>query len=410
MFRTIDITYDITTNQVIGGIASLYLPADTPYFVFPETVLVRMSVYSVAPLQTYTAYTGFSDSDLYSATLNIDYDPTTQNLAKANDDLFNSTTDWALANPAAGRLCFKLSLDTDEMYTALGAAMSLTNPYLEITVRKQNDSYLSTIVRIPVSVLNDMGQFPLTALTLSTDFSGTAPSTSTITMLTDQTANIAVGAQVRVQYASTYHFTTVQAITSGLLTLTESTLPLTAGAIQAVAYQPASALGSYYSSSTLVTALSGKQPKDLTATAGDFAIFNASGSTVTAGQPLPDFATTYYRVFRTGTINFKMPPSYHTVYTVPTGHVFCIDTVEPVIHSITGYSGQPSIGVGNVANPTEYLAATPFTKTLAGERQVITVDSPAVPAGTEIKTLVQVATASTTMFGYMLVKGYLIPI
>jgi hypothetical protein len=64
-----------------------------------------------------------------------------------------------------------------------------------------------------------------------TDFSTTAPSSSTITMLTDQTGNIPVGAGVKFKASGTYYRGQVTAITNNLTTISGAPLPTTTGAL-----------------------------------------------------------------------------------------------------------------------------------------------------------------------------------
>lgn len=75
------------------------------------------------------------------------------------------------------------------------------------------------------------------ALTATTDFSTTAASTSTATMNTDQTANIAVGYELRYTTGGTVRYGVVDAIAANLLTI--GGYPFTAGAgnLTALAYR-----------------------------------------------------------------------------------------------------------------------------------------------------------------------------
>ena len=75
-----------------------------------------------------------------------------------------------------------------------------------------------------------------TALTITTDFNDDPASTSTITMNTDQTANIAPGMAIRYTNNGSVHYGKVSAITSNLMTIRGPALSDTDGHLTALAY------------------------------------------------------------------------------------------------------------------------------------------------------------------------------
>lgn len=75
-----------------------------------------------------------------------------------------------------------------------------------------------------------------TALVSTTDFSTTAASTSTITMVTDQTATIKPGMAIRFTLSGTVYYAVCTAITSNLLTIAGAPLTTTASALTALSY------------------------------------------------------------------------------------------------------------------------------------------------------------------------------
>ena len=75
-----------------------------------------------------------------------------------------------------------------------------------------------------------------TALTATTDFSTTAPGTSTITMSTDQTANIKVGYPIRYTLSAVVYYGIVTVMASNLMTIAGAPLTTGAGALTALAY------------------------------------------------------------------------------------------------------------------------------------------------------------------------------
>lgn len=75
-----------------------------------------------------------------------------------------------------------------------------------------------------------------TALTATTDFATTAPSTSTITMNTDQTANIKTGYALKLTFNTYTYYAQVTAITSSLLTFRGPPITTGAGLLTAVSW------------------------------------------------------------------------------------------------------------------------------------------------------------------------------
>jgi len=67
-----------------------------------------------------------------------------------------------------------------------------------------------------------------TQLTATTDFATTAPSTSTITMNTDQTGNIEIGDPIKFKLSGSYYWAQCAALTANLMTIRGA--PLTTGA------------------------------------------------------------------------------------------------------------------------------------------------------------------------------------
>jgi hypothetical protein len=79
-----------------------------------------------------------------------------------------------------------------------------------------------------------------TALVATTDFSTTGASTSTITMVTDQTAIIPVNSPIRYTYNGVVYYGQVTALTSILMTIAGPTIGTGAGLLTALAWGDAS--------------------------------------------------------------------------------------------------------------------------------------------------------------------------
>lgn len=97
---------------------------------------------------------------------------------------------------------------------------------------------LDSTGKVPAAQLSSVGggSSKWSSLTASTDFSTTAASTSTITMVTDQTANISPGMAIKFTLSGTVYYAICSAITSSLLTISGAPLTTTASALTALSY------------------------------------------------------------------------------------------------------------------------------------------------------------------------------
>jgi len=110
------------------------------------------------------------------------------------------------------------------------------------------------------------GSSPWTALTATTDFATTGASTSTITMNTDQTANIKIGTRIKMTFNSATQYGIVSAITSALLTFRGQAITTGSGLLTALSWGDASrnveitfTFPSYYEGATTSTAINDRQ-------------------------------------------------------------------------------------------------------------------------------------------------------
>lgn len=100
-----------------------------------------------------------------------------------------------------------------------------------------------------------------TVLTATTDFATTGASTSTITMNTDQTANIKIGARIKMTFNGATQYGQVTALTSSLLTFRGQPITTGAGLLTALSWRDSRAeqisfsIPGYYESVSTSTAI-----------------------------------------------------------------------------------------------------------------------------------------------------------
>ena len=111
-------------------------------------------------------------------------------------------------------------------------------------------------------------------------------------------------------------------------------------------------------------------------------------------------------VVRSNIVNLKTVAETN-LFTVPTGYMFLVDSMEIVTTSITGASTPPSIRFGTSAFPAEYYAATQVTSNSVGARHIIDNPQDAAVAGSVISFGVTVGSTASAHSGCAIVKGYL---
>jgi len=251
--KIIDIDYDVR-NRVIINLSSMTTIGDgirydvasvNPTVFYGENVLFRMSFW-VPGDSGYDAYTGFSASDTFTAYLNnefIDVDEEFTPMATSFNDGFNSTSDWALAAPASGRVCFQMDMYTTTFLDAVsGTGDTGTSSYLELFSIPSGDSHKANLIILPVLAKPSLSYDSWTYLTPTTDFLTTPLSTTEISMATDQSSNIEDGSAIRVQLSPSgspisYAYSTVASITAGKLTLADAILTTESGVLTALGYE-----------------------------------------------------------------------------------------------------------------------------------------------------------------------------
>lgn len=113
-----------------------------------------------------------------------------------------------------------------------------------------------------VTDMNYLAAMPWTALTATTDFATTGASTSTITMNTNQTAKITVGARIKMTFNGATQYGQVTALTSSLLTFRGQPITTGSGLLTALSWGDQSRAGQisfsipgYYESVSTSTAI-----------------------------------------------------------------------------------------------------------------------------------------------------------
>jgi hypothetical protein len=97
-----------------------------------------------------------------------------------------------------------------------------------------------------------------------------------------------------------------------------------------------------------------------------------------------------------------------SIFTVPTGYMFLVDTMEVVTTSITSAGTAPSVRFGIVGSEDLFYAPARSTSNSFGERHVIENPQNGVDAGSVVSFGITEASTATSHSGVAVVTGYLL--
>jgi hypothetical protein len=97
-----------------------------------------------------------------------------------------------------------------------------------------------------------------------------------------------------------------------------------------------------------------------------------------------------------------------TIFTVPTGYMFLIDTMEVVTTSVTSAGTAPTVQFGNTGDSDAYYGPTLITSNAVGARHIVENPQDGATAGTAVTFGVTVASTATAHSGVGIVTGYLL--
>lgn len=96
------------------------------------------------------------------------------------------------------------------------------------------------------------------------------------------------------------------------------------------------------------------------------------------------------------------------IFTVPTGYMFLVDTMEIVTTSISGAGTPPKVRFGTVASPDLFHASSRTTSNAFGERHIVETPQNGVDAGSVVSFGVTEASTASSHLGVAVVTGYLL--
>ena len=96
-----------------------------------------------------------------------------------------------------------------------------------------------------------------------------------------------------------------------------------------------------------------------------------------------------------------------TIFTVPTGYMFLVDTMEIVTTSVTSPSAAPVVQFGNGGDGDAYYGPNQVTSNSVGARHIIENPQDGVVAGTAVAFGVTTASTASAHSGVGIVTGYL---
>ena len=111
-------------------------------------------------------------------------------------------------------------------------------------------------------------------------------------------------------------------------------------------------------------------------------------------------------IVRSEIVSLKTVSEY-TLFTVPTGYMFLVNTMEIVTTAITSAGTAPSVRFGTTLLPSDYYGPAQITSNSAGARHIIENPQEAAAAGTLVSFGVTTGSTASTHSGCAIVKGYL---
>lgn len=192
-------------------------------------------------------------------------DSTATTTAFYGEAAFNVPGDWDDADSSAGKLSIRLNANTLSFLTLVeswSATQSESTAYFEIQIYPAGASYMSGVLRaeMVVRALVDGVQWSRVD---DDDYQDAPISDTTLTMLSDLTASIEIGAMVRFTINSQFYIGEVTALTASLLTVSGMTFPSIGSSyddIDDMRYQvlPSSVSSLYLTAAELTALIAGK--------------------------------------------------------------------------------------------------------------------------------------------------------
>lgn len=156
--------------------------------------------------------------------------------------------------------------------------------------------------------------------------------------------------------------------------------------------------------------LSSQDANNVNITGGNLSNINnlsVTGS-ISTGLSLPAdcFSTTKLTV-RSPIIDFKVTGDVE-IFSVPTGYMFLIDSMEVLTTSIFGSNNSLSIRFGTESNPEEYYSPSLISSSNIGDRHIVDIAQNASLSGNSITFGVEVASSADVHRGVGIIHGSLI--
>jgi hypothetical protein len=110
---------------------------------------------------------------------------------------------------------------------------------------------------------------------------------------------------------------------------------------------------------------------------------------------------------RSALVNLKTVATTQ-IFTVPSGYMFLIDTMEIVTTAITTPGNPPTISFGTVSSTSEYYGPTQITSNSVGARHIIENPQDGATSSTVVTFSVTTASTASVHTGCGIVTGYLL--
>lgn len=149
--RTVEIWWDVV-NNVHRGVDGNVLPKEKyPYIIFLEKPLVKLHLVTDVAL---TAYTGLTPTSVFTASIDSDFDHSTDLMCKTEDSGINVAGDWTDVNVGQGRLSIRLDADNTGYQTKISTLSEKTNCTFELLEFEAGSGDLVSATQIPYRCYN----------------------------------------------------------------------------------------------------------------------------------------------------------------------------------------------------------------------------------------------------------------
>ena len=166
MSRIVTIYYDVNENVLRNSSGEQIRKEEYPFIIYKEKPIVNLYLVTDSSL---TAYTGLGAvGEVYSASIDSDFDHSTGLMCKTLDANINKAGDWqddsdGTADPGEGEFSIRLNANNSTFQTKVGTSEEKTNTVFELQAFDSAGGDLIFVRQIPFrcyNIVDDDGSVP----------------------------------------------------------------------------------------------------------------------------------------------------------------------------------------------------------------------------------------------------------